>query len=273
VRGRHHRLGGNPHVAIGAVLEADRARQARGHLAMDLALGGARADRAPGHQVGDVLRADRVQVFAAGRQAERVDVAQQRTAQVQALVDVEAAVQVRVVDQALPTHRGARLLEVHPHHDLQRVAQGVAQWAQAAGVVHRRDRVVDRARADHHHQAVVVSMQDAVHGAAGARHGVGYLVGAGNLRDQLRGRDQRIDAADAQVVGMGGHLGMLLGVSCVASVSCLMTGDEKAARFAGGFRGGVRRGTSGMRATLPPPVASETNIQNKRRRGACSPVH
>ena len=46
-------------VAVGAVLEADRHRQARGQLAVDLALGGARADRAPADQVGDVLRRDR----------------------------------------------------------------------------------------------------------------------------------------------------------------------------------------------------------------------
>src|SRR5690606_1222272 len=116
--------------------------------AVDLALGGARADRAPGHQVGDVLRRDRVQVLATGRQAQVVDVAQQAAGDAQALVDAEAAVQVRVVDQALPADGGARFLEVHAHHDLQRVAEAVAQRAQAPGIFHRRVRVVDRARAD-----------------------------------------------------------------------------------------------------------------------------
>ena len=62
-------------VAVGAVLEADRARQPGRQLAMDLALGRARADRAPGHEVGDVLRRDRVEELGAGRQAELVDVA------------------------------------------------------------------------------------------------------------------------------------------------------------------------------------------------------
>ena len=44
-------------VAVGAVLEADRHREAGAELAVDLALGGARADRAPADRVGDVLRA------------------------------------------------------------------------------------------------------------------------------------------------------------------------------------------------------------------------
>src|SRR5688572_10110384 len=68
---------GNLDVAVGAVLEADGAREARRELAVDLALGRARADRAPGDEIGDVLRRDRIEVLDAGRQAERVDVAQE----------------------------------------------------------------------------------------------------------------------------------------------------------------------------------------------------
>ena len=45
---REDGVGGDLDAAVGAVLEADRAAQARGELAMALALGGARADRAPG---------------------------------------------------------------------------------------------------------------------------------------------------------------------------------------------------------------------------------
>ena len=41
------RVDRDPDVAVGAVLEADRRRQAGGELAVHLALGGARADRAP----------------------------------------------------------------------------------------------------------------------------------------------------------------------------------------------------------------------------------
>ena len=65
MRRRLHRVDRDLHVAVGAVLEADRARQTRSELAMHLALGRARADRAPGHQVGDVLRRDHVEELAA----------------------------------------------------------------------------------------------------------------------------------------------------------------------------------------------------------------
>ena len=63
------RVDGDPHVAVGAVLEADRTRQARCQLAVHLALRRSRADRAPRDQVREILRRDHVEVFGAGRQA------------------------------------------------------------------------------------------------------------------------------------------------------------------------------------------------------------
>jgi hypothetical protein len=71
------RVDGDAHVAVGAVLEADRARQAGGQFAMHLRLGGARADRAPGDQVGGVLRRDRVEELGRAGQAHLVDLEQQ----------------------------------------------------------------------------------------------------------------------------------------------------------------------------------------------------
>jgi cobaltochelatase CobN len=110
---------------------------------------------------------DHVQELAARRHAQAVDVDQQLARDAQAFVDAVALVQVGVVDQALPAHRGARLLEVHAHHDLQRVGVLVAQRPQAAGVVQRGGRVVDRAGADDHQQAVVLAGHDVVDGCGG----------------------------------------------------------------------------------------------------------
>ena len=50
-------------VAVGAILETDRARQPRSQLPMRLRFRGARTNRAPGDQVGEVLWRDQVKVF------------------------------------------------------------------------------------------------------------------------------------------------------------------------------------------------------------------
>ena len=74
-------------------LNPDRAGQSRRQLAMHLALGRARADRAPGDEVGDVLRRDHVEELGAGGQPEVVDVEQDSPREPQAFVDAEAVVE------------------------------------------------------------------------------------------------------------------------------------------------------------------------------------
>ena len=62
--------------------------------------------------------------------------------QPQAGVDVGGAVEVRVVDQALPADRGPRLLEVDPHHDQQVLAELARRLRRAV----RRSRAPPRRR-------------------------------------------------------------------------------------------------------------------------------
>ncbi len=171
---------------------------------MHLAGGGACTDRAVGDQVGVVLREDRVEELAADGQAQARHVEQQLAADSQAGVDVVAAVEVRVVEQALPAERGARLLEVHAHHDVQVVAQFVGLRGEPASVVHGCGGVVDRARADDHDEAVVGAVQDidgvGAAGSHGRRHdGVGGVFGA-----DLRRRGERTDPHGALLVEIRG---------------------------------------------------------------------
>src|SRR5690606_21183109 len=132
----------------------------------------------------------------------------------QALVDLEAVVEVGIVDEALPAHRGARLLEVHPHHDLELAGEAPALRLQALRVLARGRRVVDRAGADDHDQPVVHAVDDAMDRLARLVHQP-VDVGAGlELPDEVRGRGQLGDVADAEVVGgcgAGGGVGVCRG--------------------------------------------------------------
>ncbi len=48
------------------------------------------------------------------------DVQQQFPRQENSLLDMKGIIQVRIVDQALPAHGGARFLEIHAHDEQQR---------------------------------------------------------------------------------------------------------------------------------------------------------
>ena len=119
VSGGVHGVQGNAQTATGGVLEAYWTGQAGGQLPMPLALSGAGADGPPTDEIGNVLRADEIEELGPRRHPQAVDIHQQGAGQLEALVDLEAAVQVGVVDQPLPAHGGPWLLEVDAHDDQQ----------------------------------------------------------------------------------------------------------------------------------------------------------
>jgi hypothetical protein len=61
---------------------------------------------------------------------------------------------------------GARLLEVHAHHDDQPIGELVLERRQARRVIDGRVVVVDRAGADDHEQTIVRAVQYAMDGVA-----------------------------------------------------------------------------------------------------------
>ena len=144
VAGGTNGVDGHRDVAGGAVFEAHRHRQAAGQLPMNLALHGTRADGAEADQVGVVLAESGIQKLGGRGQSHRCYIQQYLAGEMKALVDVETAVQVRVVDKALPSHHRSRLLEIYPEYR----EQGVSQWfnggielsrvvEQRVGIVHR----------------------------------------------------------------------------------------------------------------------------------------
>jgi len=135
------------------------------------------------------------------------DLQQQLAREPQALVDAEAAVQARVVDEALPAHGGARLLEVDAHHDREVVGEAVALGLEPPGVVDRGAVVVDRARAHNHQQPVVGAAQDVVDRAASLEGRLLARLGPGQLAHDLHRREQLVALFDPYVVGaVMGHI-------------------------------------------------------------------
>src|SRR6266540_1241267 len=193
------------HVSVGAVLESDRAGQARGELAMDLRFRGARADRTPAHQVRVVLRRDHVEKFVACRKPQLVDFQEEPARQVQPLVDLKAAVEVRIVDQPLPAHGGAGLFEIDAHDDDQVPLEFFFHFDKLARVLQARLGIVHGTRADDHEHPVVRTVKDAMNRLTRV---IGQLLGlfrARELVQQLHRRRELFDLPDSDVVDFEVH--------------------------------------------------------------------
>jgi cobaltochelatase CobN len=140
---------------------------------MSLRFGGARADRGPGDEFGQVLRHDGIKRFGAGGQAQLGDVQQQLAREENALLNVKGIIQIRIVDQSLPAHGGARLLEVHAHDRKQGGFNLHRQGLEARRVLAGGGHIVDGTGSDHHEQARVAALQYCPHGLARFVHRLG----------------------------------------------------------------------------------------------------
>ena len=156
---------------------------------MHLRFGRTRTDRAPAHQITDVLWRLDIEKFDAGWHARSIDLDQQFARQPQTAIDVIAAIELRVVDQPLPADGGAWLFEINPHHDFQIGRQLPAQGQQASRVLLGRVRIMNRAGAHHDQQPVIGRVKNAMDRLARAKHHVSHQPRGWRFRDDLgRGR-------------------------------------------------------------------------------------
>ena len=168
---------------------------------MGLRLGGARTDRGPADQVGDVLRRDGVEQLRSGGKPEVEHVAQEGARDPQARRDIVRAVEVRVHDEALPAHRGPRLLKIDPHDDHHPVRHLARERGQAPPVFEARIHVMDRAGTHDEEHPVVVRENEAMDVPAGLRDETRLHLGLGNLGQERRRRGEGPGLDDIDVGG------------------------------------------------------------------------
>ena len=109
---------------------------------------------------------------------------------VQAVLDLEGVVQVRVVDQAFPADGGTWLLEVDTHDQIEGVGDFRSEHFEALGILVGGFDIVDGAGADHDEQAMILAVEDIAHHFTARGHGLKRGGAEWNLLLELIGRDQ-----------------------------------------------------------------------------------
>ena len=124
------------------------------------------ADGCERDQVGDVLRSNRFQHLRSGRETNLIDVEKNSTSLAKTGRDVECIVQMRIVDQPLPSDRCSRLLEIDSHDDEDLAADFVGQSLQTTGILKCHRWIVDRAWSDDRNNAFVIAAKNVFDDAA-----------------------------------------------------------------------------------------------------------
>ena len=146
---RTDRVDGNIKRTIRPVLKSDRKRKPRRKLPMQLTLRRPCPYRPNAQQISQELWGNGIQHLAGNRHSHIRQVDKQLPAYAQALVYPEAAVDVGVVDEALPSDRGAGFFEVGAHDDKEVGGVFGFEGEEALGVGFCGGGVVDGAGAYH----------------------------------------------------------------------------------------------------------------------------
>lgn len=213
--GGSHGIDGDMEAAFSAVLKTNRHGHATGHFSMRLAFGCTGTDRRPADEVGDVLWTDGVQQFRSAREAQLIDLEENRSGQLHPRCDIAGPVEMRVIDQAFPSDCGAWLFKICPHHDQEAIAQSIGHGLQFGGIFIGRSGIMDGARADDYQKTVsVLSMEDSTNGFSGFNNEGSRLIGNRKFGlDGARG-GQRLNFDNMLIVDGSTH-------DMVASVSVL----------------------------------------------------
>ena len=148
----------NIQSAVGTVLEANREGQTRSQFTVNLRLSGARTYGTNRKTVGQELWRDGVQHLTSNGHALAGQINKKLARGAEALVDLEAVVKVRVVDQTLPSNSGPRFLEIGAHDNQQLILVFLFQFQKLIAVLQRHGGVVDRAWSDDNEQPLLVGV-------------------------------------------------------------------------------------------------------------------
>ncbi len=199
--GGRHGIDGDLQTAFRPILESNRHGDPAGHFTMGLAFRGAGTDGCPANEVGDVLRADRIQELRSAGKAQLIDPEENRSRQFHPCRNVAGAVETGIVDEPFPPHGGSRLFEVGSHDNEEAVTQGIGDGLQLAGILIGSLGVMDGARADDDQEPVAVfSMKNAANGFSRFHDERRRLISNGQLGLDGARRGERLDFNDVLII-------------------------------------------------------------------------
>src|SRR5690606_14999769 len=144
----------------------------------------------PADQVLQILWRNRVQRLGSRGQADLRNIQQQLTADMQAFLNLEGIIQVRIINETFPAHGSTGLFKIDTHDDINGVADFFSELVQTLSIIFCRLDIVDRAGANHQKNTVILAIQDIANGSTALGYNSTGFVGKRQLLLELSRRNQ-----------------------------------------------------------------------------------
>jgi hypothetical protein len=115
---------------------------------------------------------------------------------------LERAIEVRIVNEPLPSDRRTRLFEVDPHDDLKAPFECLPEFNQSPGILKGRRWIMNAAWADDDQQPSIMPMKNPSHPLSRLVNRLRCPRRAGKLAHQMRRRREFVDSGYSEVVGL-----------------------------------------------------------------------
>lgn len=127
---------------------------------MQLRLGRPGTNSTPRDQIRQELRRDRIQQLASDGDTHICQLTQQTPGNPEALINLEGAIDIGVINESFPTDGGTGLFKVGTHDDQNLAREFVGEGFEEFGVFESCTGVVDGARTDDDNETVVLAAED-----------------------------------------------------------------------------------------------------------------
>lgn len=135
-----------------------------------------------------------------------IDLEQKRSRQLNSRCDIAGPVEMRVIDEALPSDCRPGLFKVGSHHDQESVAKGIGNRLQLGGIFIGRIGIMDGTGPyDHEEPVTVLSMEDSANRFSGFHDQCCRLIGNGQLGFNGARGWQRLDFNNVLIIDGSTH--------------------------------------------------------------------
>mmetsp|Transcript_2453 Transcript_2453/g.4920 ORF Transcript_2453/g.4920 Transcript_2453/m.4920 type:complete len:266 (-) Transcript_2453:289-1086(-) len=190
VLGRATGVHGNLNGPCSSILEANRARETRRKLTMNLTLRRTCSNSTPRDKVPNKLRREGIQELDTSWQPKLVHFQKEPSRLAKPFIDLKRPIKTWVINQSLPADSSTWLLKVHTHNNQDLIGNTLGKLCKFFCVFSTSINIMNGAGPDHNNHSIILLVYDRMNSLSACRHVLSSFLGSRHFIHQTRRRQQ-----------------------------------------------------------------------------------